>query len=87
MRSAQALEARLRELPELADVTSDLQIKNPQIQVAIDRDRASAFGVTAAQVEDALYNAYGARQVSTIYTANNQYCGGHGAAAASTSGT
>ena len=68
-----ALEARLREIPLLTDITSDLQIKNPQIKVQIDRDRAAAVGVTAEQIERALYNAYGSRQVSTIYTPTNQY--------------
>jgi HAE1 family hydrophobic/amphiphilic exporter-1 len=71
--SAQALETRLRDLPELRNVTTDLLIRNPQIRVSIDRERASAFGVTPAQVEGALYAAYGASQTSTIYTANNQY--------------
>jgi HAE1 family hydrophobic/amphiphilic exporter-1 len=66
-------ERRLAELPVLTDVTSDLQIKNPQIKVEIDRDRAAAVGVTAEQIERALYNAYGSRQVSTIYTPTNQY--------------
>ena len=54
-RYAPVLEARLRQLPELQDVTSDLQIKNPQVKVEIDRDKASALGVTAQQIEDALY--------------------------------
>ena len=72
-RTAEAMQVRLADLPELRDVTSDLQIKNPQVQVTIDRDRASAVGVTMSQVQNALYNAYGARQVSTIYTDNNQY--------------
>ena len=63
----------LRALPGLADVTSDLQIRSPQVQVVIDRDRAASLGVSAATIEGALYNAYGARQVSTIYTPNNQY--------------
>ena len=67
------LEATLAALPQLRDVTSDLQIKNPQINVAIDRDRASSLGVTVQQIEQALYNAYGAGQVSTIFTDNNQY--------------
>jgi hydrophobic/amphiphilic exporter-1 (mainly G- bacteria), HAE1 family len=65
--------ARVRELPELQDVTSDLQIRNPQVAVDIDRDRAAALGVTAEQVETALYDAYGSRQVSTIYTPADQY--------------
>jgi len=68
-----ALERRLREVPGLTDVTSDLQIRNPQVQVAIDRDRAAAYGVDVTTIETALYNAYGSRQVSTIFTPNNQY--------------
>jgi len=67
------LEAKLRELPGLQDVTSDLQIKNPQVNIGIDRDKASALRVTANQIEDALYSAYGTRQISTIYTSINQY--------------
>jgi HAE1 family hydrophobic/amphiphilic exporter-1 len=67
------LEAKLSELPALQDVTSDLQIKNPQVNVGIDRDKASVLHVTANQIEDALYSAYGARQISTIYTSINQY--------------
>jgi hypothetical protein len=57
----------------LQDVTSDLQITNPQVNVDIDRDKASALGITANQVEDALYTAYGQRQISTIYAPNNAY--------------
>jgi hydrophobic/amphiphilic exporter-1 (mainly G- bacteria), HAE1 family len=72
-RGAAALEQRLHSVPGLTDVTSDLQIKNPQVQVAIDRDRAAALGIDVNQIESALYNAYGARQVSTIYTPNDQY--------------
>jgi HAE1 family hydrophobic/amphiphilic exporter-1 len=67
------LEAKLRELPQLQDVTSDLQIKNPQVNVEIDRDKASALGVTAEQIEDALGASYGSLQVSTIYKPTNQY--------------
>jgi hydrophobic/amphiphilic exporter-1 (mainly G- bacteria), HAE1 family len=70
---AAALEQRLHDVPGLTDVTSDLQIKNPQVQVNIDRDRAAALGIDVNQIENALYNAYGARQVSTIYTPNDQY--------------
>ena len=55
------------------DVTTDLQIRSPQVQVEIDRDRAASLGVNVSDIESALYNAYGARQVSTIYTPNNQY--------------
>jgi HAE1 family hydrophobic/amphiphilic exporter-1 len=71
------LENHLRSDPQirtlLQDVTSDLQIKNPQVNVDIDRDKASSLGVSAQQVEDALYSAYGQRQVSTIYAPNNAY--------------
>jgi hydrophobic/amphiphilic exporter-1 (mainly G- bacteria), HAE1 family len=70
---AAALERRLHDIPGLTDVTSDLQIKNPQVKVAIARDRAAALGIDVDQIENALYNAYGARQVSTIYTPNEQY--------------
>jgi len=72
-RYAPILEARLRQLPGLQEVTSDLQIKNPQVNVEINRDKASALGVTAQQVEDALASAYSSRQVSTIFTPNNEY--------------
>src|SRR5207253_1257476 len=68
---APRLEARLRALPELQDVTSDLQIKNPQVSVVIDRDKASTLGVSAEQIEDALFDAYGNRWVSTIYAPTN----------------
>jgi HAE1 family hydrophobic/amphiphilic exporter-1 len=72
-RLAPIIEGRMRGLPGLQDVTSDLQITSPQVIVQIDRDKASALGVTAAQIEDALYDAYGSRQVSTIYTPTNEY--------------
>ena len=71
--NAKQLEGKLRELPGLVNVTTDLQISSPQATVAINRDRAAALGVTAQQVEEALYDAYGSGQVSTIYTATNQY--------------
>ena len=71
--NAGKLERVLRGLPSLQDVTTDLQIKNPQVSVRIDRDRATSLGVTVQQIEQALYDAYGSRQVSTIYTPNNQY--------------
>ena len=70
---ASALEQKLKAQPQLENVTSDLQIKNPQVSVEIDRDHAAALGVTPQQIEEALYDAYGSRQVSTIYTPNNQY--------------
>jgi len=72
-RQATAFEMQIRHLPMLQDVTSDLQIKNPELTLEIDRDRAASLGVTAQQIEDTLYLAYGARQVSTIYSPTNQY--------------
>jgi HAE1 family hydrophobic/amphiphilic exporter-1 len=70
---APKLERALRALPQLQDVTSDLQVQNPQLSVEVDHDKAYALGVTPAQVSDALYSAYGTRQISTIYTPNNEY--------------
>jgi HAE1 family hydrophobic/amphiphilic exporter-1 len=70
---APILEARLRDIPELDDVTSDLQNRNPQINVVIQRDKASVHGVTAEQVATALNNAYGNQWVSTIYAPEDQY--------------
>jgi len=72
-RYAPLLEQKMRGLPGLQDVTSDLQLSNPQINVTIDRDRAAALGITPQRIEDALYTAYGTRQISTIYAPNNQY--------------
>jgi len=60
-------------LPGFQDVTSDLQIATPQVDVRLDRDAAAAVGVSAAQVEAALYTAFGPQQVSTIYTSIDQY--------------
>jgi hydrophobic/amphiphilic exporter-1 (mainly G- bacteria), HAE1 family len=67
------IEERLKSIPRLVDVSSDLQIHQPQVRVDIDRARASALGVSAQQLEVALGSAYGSQQVSTIYTASNQY--------------
>src|SRR5262249_44730386 len=72
-RSATEFEKRVRGLPGLVDVNSDLQIASPQVVVDIDRDRASSLGITSDQIEQALYDAYGSRQVSTIYSPSNQY--------------
>jgi HAE1 family hydrophobic/amphiphilic exporter-1 len=58
---------------KLQAVTSDLQLNNPQVNVKIDRQRAATFGVNADDIETALYDAYGSRQVSTIYTPSNEY--------------
>jgi HAE1 family hydrophobic/amphiphilic exporter-1 len=71
--AAHDLLGRLRLLSELRDVTSDLQLHNPTLHVEILRDRAAALGVSASQVEEALYSAYASRQVSTIYAPDDQY--------------
>src|SRR5437870_873512 len=71
--NAQQLQAKMAALPGLVNVTTDMQISSPQATVAINRDRAAALGVTAEQVENALYDAYGSGQISTIYTPTNQY--------------
>jgi HAE1 family hydrophobic/amphiphilic exporter-1 len=71
--AAPKIEEALRNIPQLTDVTSDLQITSPQIFVKVNRDKASTVGLTANQVETALYNAYGSRQISSIYTPTNQY--------------
>jgi HAE1 family hydrophobic/amphiphilic exporter-1 len=63
----------LSQLPMLRDVTSDLQIRNTLLKVEIDRDRAASLGVTTAAIEDALYAAFGNRQISTIYAPTNSY--------------
>jgi HAE1 family hydrophobic/amphiphilic exporter-1 len=72
-RVAPALEQKMRSLPGLQDVNSDLQLKNPQVEVNIDRDKAAALGVTPLAVENALYTAYASRQISTIYAPTNEY--------------
>ena len=70
---APILEEKIRQLPGLEDVSSDLLLKNPQVTVDMDRNKVSTLGLSANQVETALYNAYGTRQVSQIYAPNNQY--------------
>jgi multidrug efflux pump len=64
---------RLRAIPQLADVASDLQLQGLQSYVEIDRDTASRLGITPGAVDNALYNAFGQRLISTIFTQANQY--------------
>ncbi len=71
--AAPVFEKALRALPELQDVTSDLRLTSPRLKVEIDRDRAALLGVPAQAVEEALYSAYGSRQVSTIMAPEDQY--------------
>ena len=70
---AQETEVQLRQQGLVTDVASSLELRNPEIRVAILRDRAAALGVTPQQIEAALYNAYGGRQISTLYGATDQY--------------
>ena len=69
----EALEAKLRTLPMLQDVSSNLELRNPEIQIRVLRERASALGISSQQVELALFNAFGGRQVSTLYGPSDQY--------------
>ena len=70
---APRLEARLARLPQLQDVNTDLQLDSPVVMVNVDRDRAAALGVSLEQVRQALYSAFGSRQISTIYGQANAY--------------
>jgi HAE1 family hydrophobic/amphiphilic exporter-1 len=72
-KQAPEMERAIAQLPGLRDVNTDLQISNPQTRVDIDRDKAAAFGITTDQIRNALYNAYGTRQISTIFTEADDY--------------
>ncbi len=69
----QIMEDEIGKLPEVNDVSTDLQIKNPLMTVKIDRERAALYGLDARQIENALYSAYGPELTSNIYTPLNQY--------------
>ncbi|MFT4045311.1 MAG: efflux RND transporter permease subunit [Solimonas sp.] len=71
--ASQTLAEKMQAIPGIRDVNTDLQINNPQIDVHIDRDRASALGVSAADIQNTLYAAYGTQKISTIFTSTNQY--------------
>ena len=73
VRYSTSLLERLRSLPQLADVATDLQDKGLQAYVEIDRDAAGRMGVTVAAIDNMLYNAFGQRLISTIFTQSNQY--------------
>jgi HAE1 family hydrophobic/amphiphilic exporter-1 len=72
-RLAPEMRDKIAKVQGLVDVTTDLYIKNPQMTVDIDREKAAVYGVTVDQVRNQLYNAYGARQVGTIYMPSNDY--------------
>jgi HAE1 family hydrophobic/amphiphilic exporter-1 len=71
--TATRMEGLMSQIPGVVDVTTDLQVTSPQVLVDINRDKASSLGISAGQIERALGNAYGARQISTIYTPTDQY--------------
>ena len=71
--STPRLTAKMQTLPGFLDINTDLQIRSPQLLIDIDRDRANSLGISAEQIEDTLYSAYGARLVSTIFTQSNQF--------------
>ncbi len=72
-RIAPELRDKIAKVPGLLDVTTDLYVKNPQVTVDIDREKAAVYGVSVDQVRQELYNAFGSRQVATIYTPANDY--------------
>ncbi|MCA6109054.1 efflux RND transporter permease subunit [Bradyrhizobium cenepequi] len=72
-RIAPDMRDKIEKIPGLLDVTTDLYIKNPQMTVDIDREKAAVYGITVDQVRNQLYNAYGSRQVGTIYMPSNDY--------------
>jgi len=70
---APIVEAAMQKMPDLQDVASDQQIAAPHISIEIDRDAASRTGVSISQVDETLYDAFGQRQIATMYTSTNQY--------------
>jgi HAE1 family hydrophobic/amphiphilic exporter-1 len=72
-RIAPELRDKIAKIPGLLDVTTDLYIKNPQISIDVDREKSAVYGVSVDQVRQELYNAFGTRQVATIYTPANDY--------------
>ena len=71
--AARDMETKMRGLPELQDVNSDMQIDGPQVRLSIDRDKAASYGISAKAIETALWSAYGARQISNIYATTDTY--------------
>jgi hydrophobic/amphiphilic exporter-1 (mainly G- bacteria), HAE1 family len=72
-KAAPEMRDRIAQLPGLTQVETDLYIRNPQLMVEIDREKAAVYGITIEQIRNQLYNAYGSRQVATIYTQTNDY--------------
>ncbi len=67
------MEDKIRKMPALTDVKSDLESRKPKLAIEVDRDKAALLGITLEQIQDTFYSAYGARQVSIMYTATNFY--------------
>jgi hydrophobic/amphiphilic exporter-1 (mainly G- bacteria), HAE1 family len=72
-RFAPLVDAAIRKLPGLQDISSDLQIRSPQAILRVDQEKAATLGLTAEQIRTTLYDSFGSRQVATIYTASNDY--------------
>jgi HAE1 family hydrophobic/amphiphilic exporter-1 len=72
-RAAPELRDKIAKLPGLLDVTTDLYVKNPQVTIDVDREKSMVYGVSVDQVRQQLYDAFGSRQVATIYTPANNY--------------
>ncbi|MBX9845305.1 MAG: efflux RND transporter permease subunit [Xanthobacteraceae bacterium] len=70
---APELREKISALPGLLDVNTDLYVTNPQMMIDVDREKAAAYGITVDQVRQELFNAFGSRQVATIYTQSNDY--------------
>jgi HAE1 family hydrophobic/amphiphilic exporter-1 len=64
---------KIAQIPGLLDVTTDLYIKNPELSVEIDREKAAVYGITADQIRNQLFNAFGSRQIGTIFKPSNDY--------------
>jgi hydrophobic/amphiphilic exporter-1 (mainly G- bacteria), HAE1 family len=71
--TAPEIEAKIRAIPGLIDVTTDLLVRSPQVYVKIDREKAGTLGISAEQIDSALYDYYGSREVSNIYTSADEY--------------
>ncbi|HEV2627283.1 MAG TPA: efflux RND transporter permease subunit [Pseudolabrys sp.] len=72
-KTAPEMRDKIAKIAGLLDVTTDLYIKNPQVTIEVDREKSAVYGVTVDQVRQQLYNAFGSRQVATIYTPANDY--------------
>ncbi len=72
-RVAPEIQSRIAELPIVRDVSTDLDLRNPQMNIEIDREKAAVYGISIDQVRQELFNAFGSRQVATIYTPDDDY--------------